>query len=144
MSERVSPGAAGQRLGVSGGDIRRAGHTKVTADRLEALGTRGTGMAPQGSGSQTPAGAAPGRGLVLRLRHCAGGAAQPGGGLHAPGVRLVQQERETTGGPQPVRHDSGAYLQRGRMLRRVRLPDRRSRGARQRLPGCCFGSRRLP
>ena len=36
MSERVSPGAAGQRLGVSGGDIRRAGHAKVTAGRLEA------------------------------------------------------------------------------------------------------------
>ncbi len=35
MSERVSLGAAGQRLGVSGGDIRRAGYTKVTADRLE-------------------------------------------------------------------------------------------------------------
>ena len=36
MSERVSLGAAGQRLGVSGGDIRRAGYTKVTADRLGA------------------------------------------------------------------------------------------------------------
>ena len=36
MSERISLGAAGQRLGVSGGDIRRAGYTKVTADRLEA------------------------------------------------------------------------------------------------------------
>lgn len=36
MSERVSLGAAGQRLGVSGGDIRRAGYAKVTADRLEA------------------------------------------------------------------------------------------------------------
>ena len=36
MIERVSLGAAGQRLGVSGGDIRRAGYTKVTADRLEA------------------------------------------------------------------------------------------------------------
>jgi hypothetical protein len=36
MSERVSLGAAGQRLGVSGGDIRRAGCTKVTAGRLEA------------------------------------------------------------------------------------------------------------
>jgi hypothetical protein len=36
MGERVSPGAAGQRLGVSGGDIRRAGYTKVTTGRLEA------------------------------------------------------------------------------------------------------------
>jgi hypothetical protein len=36
MGERVSLGAAGQRLGVSGGDIRRAGYTKVTAGRLEA------------------------------------------------------------------------------------------------------------
>ena len=36
MSERVSLGAAGQRLGVNGGDIRRATYTKVTADRLEA------------------------------------------------------------------------------------------------------------
>ena len=36
MSERVSFGAAGQRLGVSGDDIRRAGYTKVTAGRLEA------------------------------------------------------------------------------------------------------------
>lgn len=36
MSERVSPGAAGQRLGVSGGDIRRAGYAKVTAGRLGA------------------------------------------------------------------------------------------------------------
>ena len=36
MSERVSLSAAGQRLGVSGGDIRRAGYTKVTAGRLEA------------------------------------------------------------------------------------------------------------
>ena len=36
MSERVSLGAAGKRLGVSGGDIRRAGYTKVTAARLYA------------------------------------------------------------------------------------------------------------
>ena len=36
MSERVSLGAAGQRLGVSGGDLRRAGYAKVTAGRLEA------------------------------------------------------------------------------------------------------------
>jgi hypothetical protein len=36
MSERVGLGAAGQRLGVSGGDIRRAGYTRVTAGRLEA------------------------------------------------------------------------------------------------------------
>ncbi len=36
MSERMSVGAAGQRLGVSGGDIRRAGYTTVTAGRLEA------------------------------------------------------------------------------------------------------------
>ena len=54
MSERVSPGAAGQRLGVSGGDIRRAGYTTVTAGR-RSLGTRATGMAPHGPGSQTPA-----------------------------------------------------------------------------------------
>ena len=32
----MSLGAAGQRLGVSGGDIRRAGYAKVTAGRLEA------------------------------------------------------------------------------------------------------------
>ena len=38
-------------------------------------------MTPQGPGSQTPASDAQGRGLVLRLRHCAGGAARPGGGL---------------------------------------------------------------
>ena len=95
MSERMSLGAAGQRLGVSGGDIRRAGYIKVTAG-LRSLGTRAAGMAPQGSGSQTPAGAAPGRGLVLRLRHCVGGAAQPGGGLHASSVRPVRHERETT------------------------------------------------
>ena len=36
MSERVSLSAAGQRLGVSGGDIRRAGYAKVTAGRLAA------------------------------------------------------------------------------------------------------------
>jgi hypothetical protein len=36
MSERMSLGAAGLRLGVSGGDIRRAGYAKVTAGRLEA------------------------------------------------------------------------------------------------------------
>jgi len=36
MSERVSLGAAGQRPGVSGGDIGRAGYAKVTAGRLEA------------------------------------------------------------------------------------------------------------
>jgi len=36
MSERMSLGAAGQRLGVRGGDIRRAGHARVTAGRLEA------------------------------------------------------------------------------------------------------------
>jgi hypothetical protein len=36
MSERVSLGAAGRRLGVSGGDIRRAGYAKVTAARLDA------------------------------------------------------------------------------------------------------------
>ena len=36
MSERVSLGTAGKRLGVSGGDVRRAGYTKVTAARLDA------------------------------------------------------------------------------------------------------------
>ncbi len=36
MSERVSLGAAGKRLGVSGGDMGRAGYTKVTAVRLDA------------------------------------------------------------------------------------------------------------
>jgi hypothetical protein len=36
MSERVSLGVAGQWLGVSGGDIRRAGYTTVTAGQLEA------------------------------------------------------------------------------------------------------------
>jgi hypothetical protein len=36
MSERVSLGAAGKQLGVSGGDIRRAGYTKVTTARLGA------------------------------------------------------------------------------------------------------------
>ncbi len=35
MSERMGLGAAGPRLGVSGGDIRRAGYTKVTAAWLE-------------------------------------------------------------------------------------------------------------
>jgi hypothetical protein len=34
MSERVSLGAAGRQLGISGGDIRRAGYAKVTAGRL--------------------------------------------------------------------------------------------------------------
>ena len=33
MGERVSLGAAGQRLGGSGGDLGRAGYTKVTAAR---------------------------------------------------------------------------------------------------------------
>jgi hypothetical protein len=33
MSERVSLGAAGKQLGVSGGDIHRAGYTKVTTAR---------------------------------------------------------------------------------------------------------------
>jgi len=33
MSERVSLGAAGQQLAGSGGDIHRAGHTKVTTTR---------------------------------------------------------------------------------------------------------------
>ena len=36
MSERVSLGAAGQRLGVGAGDIRWAGYTKDTAGRLGA------------------------------------------------------------------------------------------------------------
>jgi hypothetical protein len=36
MNERVSFSAAGQRLGVSGGDIGRAGYTKVTASRIDA------------------------------------------------------------------------------------------------------------
>jgi hypothetical protein len=35
MNERVSLCAAGKRLGVSGGYRRRAGHTKVTAARLD-------------------------------------------------------------------------------------------------------------
>jgi hypothetical protein len=86
--------------------------------------------------------AAPDRGPVLRLRRCAGRAAQPGGGLDAPSERPVQQERETTGGPQPARHDGCVHRQRGRILRRVRPSDRHSRGARQRSPGCC--SRRVP
>jgi hypothetical protein len=37
MSERVCLGAAEKQLGVSGGDIRRAGYTKVTTARLGAL-----------------------------------------------------------------------------------------------------------
>jgi hypothetical protein len=36
MNERVSLGAAGKQLGVGGGDIRRAGYTKVTTARLDA------------------------------------------------------------------------------------------------------------
>jgi hypothetical protein len=36
MSERVSSGAAGKQLGVSGGDLRRAGYTNVTTALLEA------------------------------------------------------------------------------------------------------------
>ena len=36
MSERMSLGAAGRRLGVSGGDIRRARYSDVTAGRLAA------------------------------------------------------------------------------------------------------------
>jgi hypothetical protein len=36
MSERVSPGAAGKRPGVSGADIRRAGYARVAAARLDA------------------------------------------------------------------------------------------------------------
>jgi len=36
MSERVSLGAGAKRLGISGGDIRRAGYAKVTAARLDA------------------------------------------------------------------------------------------------------------
>jgi hypothetical protein len=36
MSERVCLGAAGKQLGVSGGDIRGAGYTKVTTARLDA------------------------------------------------------------------------------------------------------------
>jgi hypothetical protein len=36
MSEWVSPGAARQGLGASGGGIRRAGYTKVAAARLDA------------------------------------------------------------------------------------------------------------
>jgi hypothetical protein len=34
MSERMSLGGAGQRPGVSGGGIGRAGYTEVTAGRL--------------------------------------------------------------------------------------------------------------
>ena len=56
MSERVSLGAAGQRLGVSGGDVRRAGYAKVTAGQLAAWEHEPPGMAWQGPGSQTPAG----------------------------------------------------------------------------------------
>jgi hypothetical protein len=36
MGDRVSLGAAGKRLGVSGGDIRCAGYAKVTATRFDA------------------------------------------------------------------------------------------------------------
>ncbi len=36
MIERVSSGAAGKQLGVSGGDLRRPGYTKVTTALLEA------------------------------------------------------------------------------------------------------------
>jgi hypothetical protein len=35
MGERVSLGTAGKRLGVSGGDIRRAGYARVTAGQLD-------------------------------------------------------------------------------------------------------------
>ena len=41
MSERVSSGAAGKQLGVSGGDLRRAGYTKVTTVAYAAAGTGG-------------------------------------------------------------------------------------------------------
>jgi hypothetical protein len=61
MSERVSLGAAGQRLGVSGGDIRRAGYTKVTAGRLEAWDTsRRHGCARPGSANASRGRAGPG------------------------------------------------------------------------------------
>ena len=53
MSERVSPGAAGQRLGVSGSDIRRAGYTKVTAGGSKRGKTsRRHGSARPGSANQ--------------------------------------------------------------------------------------------
>jgi hypothetical protein len=52
MSGRVSPGAAGQRLAVGGGGIRRAGYAKVTAGRPGARGTRATAMAAQSPGSR--------------------------------------------------------------------------------------------
>ena len=95
MSERVSLGAAGQRPGVSGGGIRRAGYTKVTAGRLKAWEHEPPAWLRKARARKRRP--VPRRGLVLRLRHCAGGAAQPGGGgLHAPSVRPVQQERETT------------------------------------------------
>lgn len=101
MSERVSPGAAGQRLAVSGGGIRRAGYAKVTAGRLGAWEHEPPAWLRKARARKRRPG--PRRAGVWC---CVCGTVRE--------VRPVQQERETTGGPQPARHDPCAHRHRGR------------------------------
>jgi hypothetical protein len=130
MSDWVSVGAAGKQLGVSGGDIRRAGYTKVTTARLGAweheppVWLRKAQARNRRSARQ--AGGRPGarRIEVLCLRHSAPGAAQPGQGLHAPSLRPMWQGGQTAGRARPARHGAGTHVQRRRILRRLHLPDR--------------------
>ena len=53
MSERVSLGAAGKQLGVGGGDIRRCRVHQGRDRPARRLGTRASGVAPQGTGTRT-------------------------------------------------------------------------------------------
>ena len=64
MSERMSLGAAGQRLGVSGGDIRRAGYTKVTAGSKPGNTSRRHGSARPGLANAGRCRAGPGSGAA--------------------------------------------------------------------------------
>jgi hypothetical protein len=142
MSERVSLGAAGQRLGVGGGDIRWAGYTKVTAGRLGA------------SEYRPPAWLCKARARNRRrTMGRAGVSCWVRGTVQEVRPSLVEDYTHLVCGPcnrsgerPEVPSRPGMIVVRrqcGRILRRVRPPDRHIPGARQRSPGCCPGSRRL-
>jgi hypothetical protein len=142
MSERVSLAAAGQRLGVSGGDIRQAGCAEVTAARLEAWEHKPPPWLRKARARKRR----PRRAEVLCWVCGTVREARPS--LVGKYTHLVRGPCSRSGKQPEVPSRPGMILVRAfnvaGYFHGVRPPDRQSRGAHQRLPGCWFGSRCLP